>query len=170
MDSLLALARAEVLWIVVTLSLGAGLIGAYGRERHEGRLPTGSWWLTRLCIMPFLAIVVAFCTDQFTLTRQQAALLSALLALMGYEAVRVILDRASKRGGALIDTIIPATAKPYTSMIDSDDAGRTTAHLMMTPGSGSAQDVAGAALHEAYDRAVVEPLDEATNEILRKLD
>lgn len=162
-----ALAREWILWIIVTLSLGAGLVGAYGRERHEGRLPAFDWWLTRLCIMPFLAIVVAFAIDQFDLSRQQTALLASLLALMGYEAVRIIIERARRSGDALIEAVTP---KPYGSIVDTDSQGRTTVHIVPTNERNPRRGGIGEGMKGVYASSVSEELPADLNRLVDKLD
>lgn len=130
--------KDKILYVVVSLGLSAGLIGAFGRERHEGRKPDGNWWLSRLCIIPFLAITATTAVDQFRLSNQQAAFLAAVLSLMGYEAVRIILERMKLKGEAAISAggeVVggPAeAARPYHSVIDTDAAGRATAHVEQT--------------------------------------
>lgn len=171
MDPLTPL-RAFLAWAgLVSLALAAGLIGAYGRERHEGRRPDASWWLTRLCIMPFFAIVVTFCIDQFTMSRQQTALLASLLSMSGFEAVRFILERATKRGEQMIDAVLPiaATAKPYLSKVDTDDAGRATAHMTMTDPDKPAASGVGAALSEVYTSSVKAEMPSALGDLATEL-
>jgi hypothetical protein len=146
------------------------LIAAYGRERHEGRLPSSSWWVTRLCVMPFLAIVVVFAADQFSLTRQQYALLAALLSLSGYEAVRIIIDRAQRRGTALVDSIIPATAKPYASKIETDGAGHPVARLMVYDPEHPRSAGVGDALRSGYSGAVQDELPVDQTDLLGEID
>lgn len=130
--------KDKILYVVISLGLSAGLIGAFGRERHEGRKPDSNWWISRLCIIPFLAITSTSAVDQFRLTNQQAAFLAAVLSLMGYEAVRMILERMKLKGDAALSAATdvvggPAeAARPYHSVVDTDQAGRATAHVEQT--------------------------------------
>lgn len=155
-------------WITVILSLGAGMIGAYGRERHEGRAPTKAWWTNRALIMPFLLITAVWVTDQFKLNNQQAAMCSALLSLLSYEAVRLISDRAKKTAETAADAIgamIPAP-RPYHSIVDTDQAGRPVAHVEVTDPVAPSRNAIGAALKES----IPIPPGDPDADLLRKLD
>jgi hypothetical protein len=144
--------KDKILYVVLALGLSSGLIGAYGRERHEQRNPNANWWISRLCIIPFLAIVASAAVEQFHLTNQQAAFLAAVLSLMGYEAVRIIIERAKLRGGAATAAIaaeVPEGSRPYHSVIDTDHAGRATAHVEPTDPLHPRRSGIGKALRES---------------------
>lgn len=158
MSAVAEIIKDRILYVVIALGLGSGLIGAYGRERHEGRVPDGNWWLSRICIIPFLGIVASFSVDQFGLTVQQASFLSAVLALMGYEAVRMILDRAKLKGqeatkilGDVVAADVPAGPRPYHSVIDTDAAGRATAHVEETDPKHPRRGALGHALRQTFE-------------------
>jgi len=153
-------------------SLLSGLVGAYGRERHEGRSPDGSWWLTRACAMPVLAIISYWLIDQFHLSNPQGALATAILSMMGYEAIAIVLDRAKKRGSQIADAAIggvQATPRPYVSVVDTDDAGRPTAHVEIVEVDKPAQNGVGAALRSSLKGAVAEPLPDDMTDLVNRL-
>lgn len=160
MDEFLNYVRDKILWwVLLVFSLSAGIVGAYGRERHEGRAPDAQWWKNRLYIMPFLAITSSFLTDQFKLSNQQTAMAASLLSLLGYEAVRMISERAKKRGaqaGAAFDAVMgsdtAAAPRPYHSIVDVDDKGRAVAHVEPTDDARPRRGAIGAALREAIPR------------------
>jgi hypothetical protein len=100
---------------------------------------------------------------------------------MGYEAVRIITDSARRRaeqlgmipasgGGVVPEKPMVATPRPYASIVDSDDKGRATAHVVLTPGEGTPLDVVGDALADAFDHSVQATPDGAMQASLRKLN
>jgi hypothetical protein len=132
------LVRDRVLsWTLIPLSLTAGLVAAYGRERHQGRAPAPSWWFIRLCSMPFLAILTVALVDQFGLNGSKTAFIAAMLAMMGYELIAILVDRGINRAKELADTVgareADAKARPYHSIVDTDESGRAAAHIVPTP-------------------------------------
>lgn len=84
--------KALVVWMI-GIGLMAGLIGAYGRERHEGRTPSAQWWFTRVLLMPFLAMAASAAAEAFAFSPQRAGFIAALLALLGYDAIRLLTAR-----------------------------------------------------------------------------
>jgi len=143
-------------WAVLAFSLSAGIVGAYGRERHEGRAPDADWWKNRFYIMPFLAITASYLTDQFALSNQQMAMAASLLSLLGYEALRMILERARKKADIAADTANEvlgggkATPRPYHSVVDTDAEGRAVAHVEPTDQEHPRQGSMRSALRETY--------------------
>jgi hypothetical protein len=156
MGALTEFLKDRILYAVIALGLSAGLIGAYGRERHEGREPNLDWWISRLCIIPFLGIVSSFAVDQFGLSNQQATFLSSVLSIMGYEAVRLILEHSREKGEAAsraIGGIVgggKAKVRPYHSIVDVDDAGRPTAHVEPTDEKHPRRAAVGSALRQTF--------------------
>lgn len=142
-------------WLLMAFSLAAGMVGAYGRERHEGRAPGISWWQNRAMILPFLAIVSVWVQEQFSLTMSQLAMAAALLSLLGYEAVRIISENAKKRGEQAAKALGvggsgPPTPKPYHSVVDTDDKGRAVAHVEPTDKANPTRGSVASALKEAF--------------------
>ena len=84
-------------WLIIAIGSLVGLLGAYGREQHEGRTPDRKWLGGRLCIMPFLAVAAAALTDLMHLSGQVAAFVAAIFSLLAYDLVRVIAMRTLKR-------------------------------------------------------------------------
>jgi len=84
-------------WLIIAVGSLVGLLGAYGREQHEGRTPDRKWLVGRLCIMPFLAITASAITDTMHLSGQVAAFVSAIFSLLAYDLVRVIALRTLKK-------------------------------------------------------------------------
>ena len=79
-----------VLYFVIAAALAAGLAASYGRELEAKRQPDRQWWLRRLLIMPLLAIASATATDLFHLPTSVAAFSAAMLALGGYDVIRLM--------------------------------------------------------------------------------
>lgn len=162
-------------WVLVLGSLTAGLVAAYGRERHQGRFPPRSWWEIRLYAMPFLGILTAAIVDQFTLNTTKTAFVAAMLAMLGYELIGVLHDRGLERVKKISDTIgggddTPA-ARPFYSVVDTDGDGLPTAHVVVTPPpapvGGDVGGVAGAVLrrvHPAPDDDTMKPLLDALDD------
>jgi hypothetical protein len=84
-------------WLIIAVGSLVGLLGAYGREQHEGRAPDRKWLVGRLCIMPFLAFAAAALSVMMNLSGQVMAFVAALFSLLAYDLVRVIAMRALKR-------------------------------------------------------------------------
>lgn len=155
-------------WLLMAFSLAAGMVGAYGRERHEGRAPGISWWQNRAMILPFLAIVSVWVQEQFSLTSSQLAMAAALLSLLGYEAVRMISEHAKKRGEQAAKALGvggPPEAKPYHTIVDTDDKGRAAVHVEPTNDEHPRRGAVGSALHDAFP--VVE--GDGDDDLLNKL-
>lgn len=87
-------------WVIIAIGSLVGLLGAYGREQHEGRDPNRKWLVLRLCVMPFLALAAAALADTLNLSTQVAAFVAALFSLLAYDMVRVIAIRALKKAAA----------------------------------------------------------------------
>jgi hypothetical protein len=71
-------------------ALGAGIAASYGRELEAHRRPDRHWWVRRLLIVPLLAIASTAATELFGLSKSGAAFMAAMLALGGYDAIRLI--------------------------------------------------------------------------------
>lgn len=163
-------------WVLVLGSLTAGLVAAYGRERHQGKFPPRSWWEIRLYAMPFLGIFTAAIVDQFSLNSTKTAFVAAMLAMLGYELIGVLHDRGLERVKKIGDTLggddddVPAS-RPFYSVIDTDKQGLPTAHVVVTPPpaviGGDIGGVAGAVLrhiHPAPDDDAMKPLLDALDD------
>ena len=87
---------AAVAHLAVAVSLLAGLAAAFGRELQGGRIPTLRWWCARLLLLPILAIGVLAAAELFELSGTKTALTAAMLALGGYDALR-LLERQWRR-------------------------------------------------------------------------
>lgn len=170
MSALGDLIREKILWIIVSSSLVAGLIAAYGRERHDGRRPDKGWWWTRVYILPFLGIVTGWCVSRFNLTNNDAAMLSAILALLGYEAVRIITAKSKKGLEKIADKLAPEAGQGFHSLVDTDDKGRTAAHIEVVNKETPRRGALGAALRETYTPPPNEPLPPDMTDSLDKLD
>ena len=157
------LREKALLWVLVPLSLSAGLVAAYGRERHQGKAPTRSWWAVRLYAMPFLGIITAAVVDQFSLNSTKTAFVAAMLAMMGYELIGVLHDRGLEGVKKLSDTFggsdAPTTPRPFYSIVDTDDAGLPTAHVVVTPTEEAVGDVNVSVAGEALRRIHPAPTD-----------
>ncbi len=94
----------KVLWVAIAIGLSGGLLGAVGRERHEGRTPDPDWWINRLLVMPFLAIVAgaASVTVLSNMPKAVSTFVAAVLSLTAYDAVRMIETRSLKRAADLL--------------------------------------------------------------------
>jgi len=84
-------------WLIISIGSLLGLLGAYGREQHEGRAPDRKWLLDRLCVMPFLASAAAALTDTLHLSGQVALFVASIFSLLAYDLVRVIAMRTLKK-------------------------------------------------------------------------
>lgn len=96
-------------WAIIGTGSLVGLLGAYGREQHEGRAPDRKWLIGRLCIMPFLAFAAAAAADTMKLSAQVSAFVAALFSLLAYDLVRVIAMRTLKRAAG--DLKLPTDAQ-----------------------------------------------------------
>ncbi len=92
-----------IVYLAIILALGAGLAASYGRELEARRFPDRQWWLRRLLLMPLLAIACTAATEAFRLAPSLAAFTAAMLALGGYDALRLIETRWQARVGASSD-------------------------------------------------------------------
>lgn len=85
--------ESGAIYLVILLSMAAGLAASYGRELEAHRQPDRRWWGRRLLIMPLLAIAATAATDAFGLSRSFAAFTAAMLSLGGYDAIRFLEKR-----------------------------------------------------------------------------
>ena len=77
-------------YLVIIAALGAGMAASYGRELEAHRRPDRHWWIRRLLIVPLLAIASTAATELLGLTKSGAAFMAAMLALGGYDAIKLI--------------------------------------------------------------------------------
>lgn len=120
-------------WLIIGTGSLIGLLGAYGREQHEGRKPDRRWLGLRLCVMPFLALAAAAAAETLHLSGQVAAFLASVFSMLAYDLVRVIALRALKKvaagevtlptdaavevpGGKGVPEIVKITTAPATPM------------------------------------------------------
>jgi hypothetical protein len=107
-------------WLIISIGSMLGLLGAYGREQHEGRAPNRKWLIDRLCVMPFLASAAAALTDTLNLSGQVALFVASIFSLLAYDLVRVIAMRTlNKAAGGEVKLptdaaveILPSPGKP----------------------------------------------------------
>ena len=150
---------AARLWTIIVVGAGAGLLAAYGKEQHEGRKPDWKWLAGRLAIAPILAGAAAAAADQFGLKGNVLGFVSAMLSLLGYDALRAISSRALKKvepGEATLpaDALVklpPTNAEPPVVKVERPSSG-----------------ISGA-LHETYDAVLKEALPDEHEEPLRRL-
>lgn len=171
------LAEPWVQLAVIVLGLWAGVAGAYGRELHSQRKPSLDWWISRILILPILGIAASAAVEQFKLSRQQSALLAAMLALSGYEALRLLQSSWLARfGGGKVEKedepIAPAPREPapYASVIDTDDKGRATAHMMPVDHEKPTSGGVGEGLRGVYQAMTKEVLPGDLADLLGKMD
>jgi thiamine monophosphate synthase len=89
-------------------ALGAGIAASYGRELEAHRRPDRHWWVRRLLIVPLLAIASTAATELFGLSKSGAAFMAAMLALGGYDAIRLIEAKWRHRIGHAATTSLSA--------------------------------------------------------------
>lgn len=77
-------------YLVIVTALGAGMAASYGRELEAHRRPDRHWWIRRLLIIPLLAIASTAATELFGFSKSSAAFMAAMLALGGYDAIKLI--------------------------------------------------------------------------------
>ena len=172
------LAHLSELWVqlsIVVFGLWAGVLGAYGRELNEQRKPTLTWWISRVAILPVLGIITSALIDQFKLSRQQSALLASMLALSGYEALRVIQARFIKKvgGGDTQDEPIAPSSRepaPYASVVDTDSKGRTTTHVMPVDPDRPESGGIGEGLRGVYQAVTKDGLPDEMTDLLGEVD
>ena len=118
-------------WLIILVGSLVGLLGAYGREQHEGRAPDRQWLVGRLCIMPFLAFAAAALADTMHLSGQVSAFVAAIFSLLAYDLVRVIAMRTLKKaaGG---EVKLPSDAAVE---IPPSADGATVLKVKTTPGT-----------------------------------
>jgi hypothetical protein len=92
---------AGAIYIVIAVSLLAGLAAAYGRELEAKRKPDRAWWVRRLLIFPVLAIIASAATDLFKLSPTIAAFSTAMLSIGGYDVICLIERRWLRRVEAM---------------------------------------------------------------------
>ncbi|HEX8643731.1 MAG TPA: hypothetical protein VF702_07430 [Allosphingosinicella sp.] len=92
------------IYAVIVLALGAGIVAAFGRERHAKRRPDRQWWVNRLLVTPLLAIAATAAAETFDLSSSMAAFTAAMLSLGGYD-ILCLLERKwrSRVAGAVSD-------------------------------------------------------------------
>jgi hypothetical protein len=79
--------------LLIVAALTAGVSAAYGRELQAGRNPSFRWWASRLLLFPMLVIGSAATRDLMALPPSMTALTAAMLALGGYDGLRLLEDR-----------------------------------------------------------------------------
>ncbi len=98
-------------YLVIAAALAAGIAAAYGRELEANRRPDGQWWIRRLLITPLLVIAATAATELFGLSRSAAAFTAAMLAIGGYDVLKLIEARWLRRVGLGGDPCPPETAR-----------------------------------------------------------
>lgn len=101
--------ETKSLEIGIAASLLVGLLAAYARERHEGRVPPREWLVNRLLLMPFLALAAAAGIDSLDLPTRPAMFATALLSLLAFDALRAMAARGLRKIAGEIETVAPAT-------------------------------------------------------------
>ncbi len=76
--------------LIVLVALSAGLAAAYGRRLQSGRAASLRWWTARLLLMPVLAITAFAAKSLLALSPSMTALTAAMLALGGYDCLRLV--------------------------------------------------------------------------------
>jgi hypothetical protein len=119
----------KALYAAIVIGLAAGLLGAIGRERHEGRRPSGDWLTNRLLIMPLFAVVSATLgvTVLATLPRAVAMFVATMLSLAGFRA----LDLLEKKTLSRIANALPIGA----DAVPEAAPGLDVAHRPVTEGT-----------------------------------
>lgn len=145
-------------YIAIGIGLWAGLLGAYGRERNDGRRPGSDWIINRLLIMPLLGITTSALAS--TLLRGLPLVISTfiatVLALLGYDAVRIIETRGRRsveRGIDAIGDVIAGPARDGSEMVAKIEPGSGTPQTVTLESIPPAQDgvaLAGRSLRRAF--------------------
>ena len=89
--------RTVITLAVISASLMAGLAAAYGRELQARRQVDRSWWIARALLLPMLAICALSASAILQLSQTMTASASAMLALGGYDGLRLIEARWQAR-------------------------------------------------------------------------
>ena len=76
--------------VVIAAALVAGLAAAYGRELQLEKRPGLRWWASRVLLMPFLVIGSIAISQALLLSQSMTALCAAMLALGGYDGLRLL--------------------------------------------------------------------------------
>jgi peptidoglycan L-alanyl-D-glutamate endopeptidase CwlK len=107
------------------------MAASYGRELEAQRRPDRHWWLRRLLIVPLLAIFATTATELFGLSRSGAAFAAAMLALGGYDAIKLVeakwrrrvdhaLAEPSEGGGGRMSYRLGARSKARLAQVHPD--------------------------------------------------
>lgn len=121
---------------MILIGLLAGLSGAYGRERHEGRQPDRNWWLNRILLMPFLAICASAGTAAMKLSGEMTAFVASILSLLAYEAVNKIVarvDRLERQSRGLISKVDDASGGEALFVISDGEDGHSKLQVEVPP-------------------------------------
>jgi hypothetical protein len=161
----------RLLYVAIAFGLAAGFLGAYGRERNDGRRPGRDWFVNRLLIMPFLGIAAtaAATTLLAAMPRAVSTFVAALLAMMAYDVVRVIERRAIRNVERSIDVLTHGQdddAEVVTQVGSGQGAPEEIEVNIVPPREGNAHGV-GLALRRAFKPAPASP-DLAA--LLKRLD
>lgn len=98
-------------YLVIAVALAAGVAASYGRELEAKRRPDRSWWIRRLLIIPLLVIAATAATDLFALSKSASAFTAAMLAIGGYDAIKLIESRWLRRVGLTAEECPPPPAE-----------------------------------------------------------
>lgn len=97
--------EATRFWAAIVVGMGIGLAGAYGRELNDGRAVSTGWFRNRLLIYPFLGLAAGVASESFHFSRTMTAFAAAMLALLSFDAVRIIAARFVKKVEGSVDQI-----------------------------------------------------------------
>ena len=157
--------------MAIAFGLAAGFLGAYGRERNDGRRPGRDWFLNRLLIMPFLGIAATAASTTLLsgLPRAVSTFFAAFLAMAAYDAVRVIERRVIRNVERSIDVVTLGQeddAEVVTQVGSGHGAPEEIEVNIVPPREGKAHGI-GLALRRAFKPAPSSP-DLAA--LLKRLD
>lgn len=85
------------LWAAIAIGALIGLVASYARERENEHRVDFYWFRNRLMLYPFLGLATATASEAMALSSTMTAFISALLALLAFDALRVIQQRFTRQ-------------------------------------------------------------------------